>query len=146
MATESSHRGAVPVPVEKGSPPSTDGGRGGEGRGEAFAVTIPTVHLSSRRVNVPKPPLPHGPRPADAVAGLGHVATGLAHTVTVQRPRADKVLFYGGLATLAGVGAVAWPTAAAIGAGVWIASRGRPGPQPGGDGSGPTAAQLDEPE
>ena len=138
MATESRHRGAVPVPVEKvtNGAPATTGERTGEERDGAFAVTVPTVHLSSRRVRVPKPPLPHAPRPGDAVSGLGHAATGLAHTVTGQRPPADKVLFYGGLATLAGFGAVAWPTAAAIGAGVWIATRGRgrPGGQPGGDG------------
>jgi hypothetical protein len=101
---------------------------------EPLVFTIPTVdvHLSSRRVAISRPSLPHVSSPADALAEVNRVATGLGHAVAdmpqrIRRnlPRNETTLFYGGLAALAAVGLVGLPTAAAIGAGVWIAIRKR---------------------
>jgi hypothetical protein len=38
-------------------------------------------------------------------------------------PPPDRLFYYGGLAALAAIGVVDWPVAAAVGAGVWIATR-----------------------
>jgi hypothetical protein len=101
---------------------------------EPLVFTIPTVdvHLSSRRVAISRPSLPHLSSPADALAEVNRVAAGWGHAVAdmperIRRniPQNETTLFYGGLAALAAVGLVGWPTAAAIGAGVWIAIRKR---------------------
>ena len=101
---------------------------------EPLVFNIPTVdvHLSSRRVVISSPVLPHlsAASPGEALAGLNRAATDLVRTVAglperVRRnlPPREKTLFYGGLVALASVGLVGWPTAAAIGTGVWIATR-----------------------
>jgi hypothetical protein len=48
-----------------------------------------------------------------------------AQTVRSSLPPTDRLVYYGGLAALAAVGVVEWPVAAAVGAGVWIATRAR---------------------
>jgi uncharacterized membrane protein (DUF4010 family) len=50
--------------------------------------------------------------------------------VRVTSPR--RLVYYGALGAMAVVGAIEWPVAAAIGAGVWLASRTRL--RPGGSG------------
>jgi hypothetical protein len=47
-------------------------------------------------------------------------------------PSGKSMLFYGGLAVTAAVGAIEWPVAAAIGVGSALASRGALDPRPGG--------------
>ena len=47
-------------------------------------------------------------------------------------PSRSSMLFYGGLAATAVVGAIEWPVAAAIGVGSALASRGATDPRPGG--------------
>lgn len=47
-------------------------------------------------------------------------------------PSRSSMLFYGGLAVTAVVGAIEWPVAAAIGVGTALASRGAADPRPGG--------------
>jgi hypothetical protein len=49
-------------------------------------------------------------------------------------PSRSSMLFYGGLAVTAVVGAIEWPVAAAIGVGSALASRGAANPQPAGGG------------
>jgi hypothetical protein len=52
-------------------------------------------------------------------------------------PSRSSMLFYGGLAVTAVVGAIEWPVAAAIGVGTALASRGAAGTGPsGGEGNG----------
>jgi hypothetical protein len=48
---------------------------------------------------------------------------------TVQRylPPTGRMLYYAGLGALAALDVLSWPVAAAIGGGVWVASRGRSG-------------------
>lgn len=41
---------------------------------------------------------------------------------TASGPTGRRILYYGGLGLLAAVGMVEWPVAAAIGAGVWVAT------------------------
>lgn len=48
-------------------------------------------------------------------------------------PSRSSMLFYGGLAVTAVVGAIEWPVAAAIGVGSALASRGAADPRPSGD-------------
>jgi hypothetical protein len=40
-------------------------------------------------------------------------------------PPVERILYYGGVGTMAVVGALEWPVAVAAGAGVWVATRGR---------------------
>ena len=47
-------------------------------------------------------------------------------------PSGKSMLFFGGLAVTAAVGAIEWPVAAAIGVGSALASRGAVDPLPGG--------------
>jgi hypothetical protein len=48
-------------------------------------------------------------------------------------PSRSSMLFYGGLAVTAVIGAIEWPVATAIGVGTALASRGAADPRPGGD-------------
>ena len=59
---------------------------------------------------------------------LGNVAQGARSML----PSGKSLLFYGGLAATAALGAIEWPVAAAIGVGTALASRGEANPQPGG--------------
>jgi hypothetical protein len=46
-----------------------------------------------------------------------------AKTVRANLPPTERLLYYGGLGVLAAAGALEWPVAAAVGAGVWVAGR-----------------------
>src|SRR5262245_12018121 len=43
--------------------------------------------------------------------------------ITLQLPSPPRLIYYAGLGTLAAVGVIEWPVAAAIGVGVWIVGR-----------------------
>jgi len=60
------------------------------------------------------------------VPGMGAVAAQTrwaAQAVRANLPPTDRLLYYGGLGLMAGVGALEWPVAVAVGAGVWVAGR-----------------------
>ena len=59
---------------------------------------------------------------------LGNVARGARSML----PSGKSMLFYGGLAATAALGAIEWPVAAAIGVGSALASRGAVDPRPSG--------------
>jgi hypothetical protein len=61
-------------------------------------------------------------------------------------PSRSSMLFYGGLAVTAALGAIEWPVAAAIGVGSALASRGAANPQPRGasEGAGRSDGQEGE--
>ncbi len=83
-------------------------------------------------VRVPTPHMPHLHMPSSAQNAAKRTASGFG-VVRANLPRPRQMLYYGALGGLAAVGAIEWPVAAAIGAGVWVASRTgwrRPG-QPG---------------
>jgi hypothetical protein len=48
-----------------------------------------------------------------------------AQALLANLPPRDRLLYYGALGVAATVGAIEWPVAAAAGAGVWVAMRGR---------------------
>jgi hypothetical protein len=58
------------------------------------------------------------------VRQAGRTAGRTVDAVRSTMPR-DRALYYSGLGIAAIAGIVEWPIAAAIGAGVWLASRGR---------------------
>jgi hypothetical protein len=60
-----------------------------------------------------------------AIASVAHSAGELPSTVRRHAPPRERMLYYAGLGTLAAVDVLSWPVAAAIGGGVWIASRSR---------------------
>jgi hypothetical protein len=83
-------------------------------------------------VRVPAPHMPHLHVPSAAQNAAKRTAFGLG-VVRANLPKPRQMVYYGALGGLAAVGAIEWPVAAAIGAGVWVASRTgwrRPG-QPG---------------
>jgi hypothetical protein len=71
-------------------------------------------------VHVPTPHLPH--LPSSARNAAKRTAFGLG-VVRANLPKPRQLVYYGALGGLAAVGAIEWPVAAAIGAGVWVASR-----------------------
>jgi hypothetical protein len=79
------------------------------------AVTLPVVHsqVPVLRVNTA------------AAAPVVAQAKWAAQALLSNLPPRDRLLYYGGLGLAATVGVLEWPVAAAAGAGVWIASRGR---------------------
>jgi hypothetical protein len=77
-------------------------------------VTIPLPN-----VRIPAPTLPRLPLPSQHTVVM--TAYRVGDTVRKNAPTGDELLYYGGLGALAVFGAIDWPVAAAIGAGVWIA-------------------------
>jgi hypothetical protein len=92
-----------------------------------LTVPVPTVGL--RRVTFPAPHLPHPDlaQPRAAADDLLHGAGKVARTLRERLSGRERAAFYGGLAALTAAGAISLPVAAAIGAGVWVAGRGRGG-------------------
>jgi hypothetical protein len=89
-------------------------------------------------------PMPHVRIPVVHVEmpGMGSVVAQtrwIAQTAVSAMPQPRRLLYYGGLGALAALGLVEWPVAAAVAAGVWVAThtgrRGEPqgpsGPVPG---------------
>jgi hypothetical protein len=83
-------------------------------RRETVTLAIPVPTITVRRVGLPvsRTALPAGP-------------ASMASTVARRLPQSGRLLYYIGLGALAALDVVAWPVAAAIGGGVWIASRSR---------------------
>jgi hypothetical protein len=98
--------------------PSQPAEGGGEGR-RAATLNLPFVTAEFRAPDL------HVPSRDE----LGAAARGARSML----PSRSAMLFYGGLAVTAVVGAIEWPVAAAIGVGSALASRGAANPQPGGD-------------
>jgi hypothetical protein len=73
-------------------------------------------------VHVPAPHLPELHVRASAQNAAKRTAFGLG-VVRANLPRPRQMVYYGALGGLAAVGAIEWPVAAAIGAGVWVATR-----------------------
>jgi hypothetical protein len=93
---------AVPVPVPVG-------------------MRVPTPHLHMPHVAVPSPARVAARRTAFAV-----------RTVAASLPAPRQLAYYGALGVAAAVGVLDWPVAAAVGAGMWVASHtGRRHDQPG---------------
>jgi hypothetical protein len=67
-------------------------------------------------------PAPHLRMPSAAQNAAKRTAFGLG-MVRANLPKPRQIVYYGALGGLAAVGAIEWPVAAAIGAGVWVASR-----------------------
>jgi hypothetical protein len=63
-----------------------------------------------------------------------------ARTVAYAVPQPKQLLYYGGIGVLAALGLLEWPVAAAVAAGVWVATRGGGGTQPPGSPEGETRA------
>jgi hypothetical protein len=89
-----------------------EGGSGepaGEAAGDALVVPVvlPWLHVSRLRL----------PSPMALASRAGAVRERL--------PEPRRVVYYGGLTALAALGVVEWPVAAAVAAGVWVASRAR---------------------
>jgi hypothetical protein len=82
------------------------------------AVPVPVgVHVPAPRLR-----LPHVDLPSPATAA----ARQTAHAVGMVRGRVPvprRLVYYGALGVMAAVGALEWPVAAAIGAGVWVTGR-----------------------
>lgn len=75
-------------------------------------ITVPVVHA---RIPVPVEGVP------------GAVVAQTRWTLRTLRtflPPTERLLYYGGLGVMAVAGVLEWPVAAAVGAGVWVASRG----------------------
>jgi hypothetical protein len=81
-------------------------------------------------VRAPHLHMPHVDVPGSAKTAAQQTARRTAHAAdtvraSVQPPR--RLVYYGALGVAAAVGVIEWPVAAAIGAGVWVASRARRG-------------------
>lgn len=88
---------------------------------QGLDVPLPTIGV--RRVHIS---MPHVPPPPAAISGLAHAAAAVPRAVGSNLPPRGKLLYYAGLGALAAFEVVSWPVAAAIGTGVWVASRARP--------------------
>ena len=100
-----------PEPTETTGPEPPDTGRHLPGE--------PTVRWASV-------PVPVGVRIPVPRVNPGSTAKQAAHAAQVVRgylPSPERLLYYGGLGVMAAVGVVEWPVAAALGAGLWLASR-----------------------
>ncbi|MFI7614376.1 hypothetical protein ACIBP6_24385 [Nonomuraea terrae] len=88
-----------------------------------YTLDMPMVSVSVHRpdVHMPHVPKPHIPRPHINRQELGHYAD-VARTVL---PPPDRLAYYGALGAMAAFGAIDWPVAAAIGAGMVIVQRRR---------------------
>jgi hypothetical protein len=85
------------------------------GRRSAVTLAIPVPTVTVRRVGLPVP----------RVAALAAGPASVVSTVAKRMPPPGRLLYYGGLGALAALDVVSWPVAAAIGGGVWVASRSR---------------------
>jgi hypothetical protein len=83
-------------------------------------IPLPTVGVHRVHISVPRVPAP----PA-AVSGLAQAAAAMPRAVRNNLPSRNTLLYYTGLGAAAALQVVSWPVAAAIGAGVWVASRTR---------------------
>ncbi|WP_181448956.1 hypothetical protein [Nonomuraea aridisoli] len=83
-----------------------------------YTLDMPMVSVSVHRPDVH---MPHVPRPHISKQELGHYAD-VARTVL---PPPDRLAYYGALGAMAAFGAIDWPVAAAIGAGMIIVQRRR---------------------
>lgn len=93
---------------------------------QATTVTVPVPAIAVRRVRVPLPKVASLPALPGAVATSATRATGeLPSSIRRHLPPRDRMLYYAGLGALAALEVVSWPVAAAIGGGVWVASRAR---------------------
>lgn len=80
-------------------------------------VPVPVaVHLPAPHVRMPHVAVPD---PKNAVKQ----AKWAVQTVRESLPPPRRLAHYGGLGVMAALGALEWPVAAAIGAGVWVAGR-----------------------
>jgi hypothetical protein len=67
--------------------------------------------------------MPVAPRSAATTAA--NAAGEIPSVVRRHLPPRERMLYYAGLGALAALDVVSWPVAAAIGGGVWVASRSR---------------------
>jgi len=91
-----------------------DGGR----RIGLTSVSVPMVpvKIPMLRVRLPRPPAPRD---------VAQQTTFAAQAVRANMPSTERLVYYGGLGLMAGLGVIDWPVAAVVGAGVWVASHAR---------------------
>jgi hypothetical protein len=58
-----------------------------------------------------------------STSSTGNEARAWGQGITLQLPSPQRLIYYAGLGTLAAVGVIEWPVAAAIGVGVWLSGR-----------------------
>ncbi|MGN9785090.1 hypothetical protein ACTMTF_26910 [Nonomuraea sp. ZG12] len=96
------------------------------------------IEVRRRQVEMPHVSMPHVPMPHISKQEVGHYVD-VARTIL---PPPERVAYYGALGAMAIFGAIEWPVAAAIGVGMAITQRGRPGQaKPDGEGERPAQAQ-----
>lgn len=76
-------------------------------------MTVPVVNM---RVPLLSPRVPD-------VGAVTAQTKWAAQAVRANLPPVERMVYYGSLGLLASVGALEWPVAAAVGAGVWVAGR-----------------------
>jgi hypothetical protein len=135
-------RTAAKIPAE--APPGAAVAQGPQGKAPVvslMSVRLPVVHARVPMVRV---------QPPEAAAAQ---TRWMAQAVRANLPSTERLVYYGGLAALAVAGMLEWPVAAAVGVGVWVATRaGRPptsehhptsGPEAGEPGSRRLTATVD---
>jgi hypothetical protein len=106
---------AATATMAAATPPATEAAEEAASPGRR-SITIPLPNF-----NIPTPSLPRMPLPSQHAVVM--TAYRVGDVVQKNAPSADQLLYYGGLGALAAFGAIEWPVAAAIGAGVWVARR-----------------------
>lgn len=101
-----------------------------------FTFDMPMLSIEVRR---PQVQMPHVSMPHIGRQELGHYVD-VARTIL---PPPERIAYYGALGAMAAFGAIEWPVAAAIGAGMVIAQRGRQ-ESPATDGERATPARAQE--
>ncbi|MFG2078039.1 hypothetical protein [Nonomuraea maritima] len=110
-----------------------------------YTLDMPMLSIEVRKpdVSLPHVSMPHIPKPN---IPMPHVSKQeLGHYVDVARtvlPPPERIAYYGALGAMAALGAIDWPVAAAIGAGMMIAQRRRQAAKAR-DGQRETGAQRD---
>ncbi|MGY4101499.1 hypothetical protein ACW2Q0_18385 [Nocardia sp. R16R-3T] len=86
--------------------------------GDGMRVPVPTVGIHMAHV-------PGIPAPKSMASKVTHSVSSMGDSVRHRVPDTEPTLLYGGLGAAAVFGLLEWPVAAAVGAGVWVATRAR---------------------